>query len=403
VSGLSAGTTYYYQVIGSNSLGTTYGSVQSFSTLSPPTYTSLTPTSGSTAGGTSVTITGTNLSSATSVTFGGSAGTVTSNTSTQIIATTPSGTAGAKDVVITTAGGSATGTGAFTYVVPVPTYTSLTPTGGPVAGGTSVTITGTNLSSATSVTIGGSAATITSNTSTQIVVTTPASTAGAKDVAITTAGGTATGTGAFTYAAAPTYTSLTPSSGTSSGGTSVTITGTNLSNATSVTIGGAAATITNNTATQIIVTTPAGTIGAQNVVITTVGGTATGTGAFTYSGINWTKVYETTQPYRTSGSYVYTTGFGLGTSDAARTLINAGRTFNRVRYVMTATYGITEYKVDVYFNKWSGGGTPSSATPTIDKLAFPALISDAVQTNVSNCVIESDWPGVTNVASFWRQ
>ena len=399
VTGLSAGTTYYYQVIGSNSLGTTYGSVQSFQTLSPPTFTSLTPTSGSTAGGTSVTITGTNLSNATSVTIGGTTATVTSNTSTQIVVTAPSGTAGAKDVVITTAGGTVTGTGSFTYVIPTPTYTSLTPTSGPIAGGTSVTITGTNLSSATSVTIGGSAATITSNTSTQIVVTSPSGTAGAKDVVVTTAGGSATGSGAFTLVSAPTYSSLSPSSGTSSGGTSVTIAGTNLSNPTSVTIGGAAATIISNNSTQIVVTAPAGTIGAKDVVITTAGGTATGTGAFTYSGINWTKIYETTQPYRNSNtSYAYTTGYGLGASDAAQTLITAGRIFNKVRYVMTATRDGVEYSVDVYFDKWSTRTNPSSVDSTIDKLAIPTF-GNAVQTNVSNCVIASDWPGVTNLSS----
>ena len=114
---------------------------------------------------------------------------------------------------------------------------------------------------------------------------------------------------------------------------------------------------------------------------------------------NWSLIYQTTQPFRTSGAYVYTSGYGLGNTDAAKTLMDAGRTFNKVRYRMEATYNGTAYYADVSFDKWSGGGTPSSVTPTIDKLAIPGSIADAVQTNVTGCVIDSNWPGFTNVAS----
>lgn len=82
---------------------------------------------------------------------------------------------------------------------------------------------------------------------------------------------------------APTLTSVSPSQGPASGGTTVTITGTNLTGATSVTIGGTAATgITVNSATSITATTPAHAAGAADVVVTTPGGTATLVGAFTY-------------------------------------------------------------------------------------------------------------------------
>jgi uncharacterized repeat protein (TIGR02543 family) len=114
---------------------------------------------------------------------------------------------------------------------------------------------------------------------------------------------------------------------------------------------------------------------------------------------NWSLIYQTTQPNRTSGAYVYTPGYGLGATDAAKTLMNANRTFNKIRYRMEATYNGTLYYADVYFDKWSGGGTPSSVTPTIDKLAIPASLADAVQTNVTGCVIESNWPGFQGVAS----
>ena len=82
---------------------------------------------------------------------------------------------------------------------PPPTITSLSVTTGLAAGGTSTVITGTNLSSASSVTVGGSTASIISNTSTDITITTPVGTDGTKDVVVTTAGGLVTSVGAFTY------------------------------------------------------------------------------------------------------------------------------------------------------------------------------------------------------------
>ena len=66
---------------------------------------------------------------------------------------------------------------------------AISPGSGPAAGGTTVTITGTDLASATAVKFGGVAATISSDTATQIVATSPAGT-GTVDVTVTTAGGT---------------------------------------------------------------------------------------------------------------------------------------------------------------------------------------------------------------------
>ena len=146
-----------------------------------PTFSNILPTSGTTAGGTSVTITGTGFTGATSVTFGGTAATsftVVSNTS--ITATTPAGTAGAASIVITTPGGTATGT--YTYTASAPSFTSVSPTSGTTAGGTSVTITGTGFTGATAVTFGTTPATsFTVNSATSITATTPAGTAGAAE------------------------------------------------------------------------------------------------------------------------------------------------------------------------------------------------------------------------------
>jgi hypothetical protein len=83
----------------------------------------------------------------------------------------------------------------------------------------------------------------------------------------------------------PSITSISPSSGSITGGTSVTITGSNLYGPgpnTTVAVGGQNATVTNTTAQTITVTTPAGTAGAQNVTVTNGLGTTTIPGGFTY-------------------------------------------------------------------------------------------------------------------------
>jgi hypothetical protein len=256
------------------------------STSTAPTITSLNIISGSTAGGTVVTLTGTNLTGTASVTFGGVAGTaLTVNSDTSITVTTPAGTAGAKDVVVTTPSGSVTSAGGYTYVVPAPTISSISPVSGSTAGNTSITITGADFTGATEVTFGGVAGTgLTINSDTSITVTTPAGSAGAKNVVVTTPGGSVTSTGGYTYVVpAPTISSISPSSGSTTGNTSITITGTNFTGATTVTFDGVAGTgLTINSGTSITVTTPAGTAGAKNVVVTTPGGSVTATGGYTY-------------------------------------------------------------------------------------------------------------------------
>ncbi len=85
-----------------------------------------------------------------------------------------------------------------------------------------------------------------------------------------------------------TFTSITPVTGPTIGGTAFTIVGTNFTSASTVTIGGAAATGLSETAgTSITGTTPAGAVGAADVVITDpTNGSVTGAGAFTYSTVN---------------------------------------------------------------------------------------------------------------------
>ena len=85
--------------------------------VSEPTISAVTPNTGATTGGTAITITGTNLTSTSSVQVGsGYATSVVVVNDTTVTAVTPAGTAGAMNVYVTTAGGTTTLVGAFTYV-----------------------------------------------------------------------------------------------------------------------------------------------------------------------------------------------------------------------------------------------------------------------------------------------
>ena len=112
------------------------GAVSDSATLSipptppPPTVTAITPTSGSTAGGTSVTITGTGFVAGATVSIGGSAATnVNVTNDTTITCTTPSGTAGATGVLVTTTGGTNAVNSLYTYYVPERTILTTGATG----------------------------------------------------------------------------------------------------------------------------------------------------------------------------------------------------------------------------------------------------------------------------------
>ena len=160
-------------------------------------------------------------------------------------------------------------------MAPAPAVTGVSPTHGPLAGGNTITVTGTNLSGVTAVTIGGNPATIVgSPTSTTLTVTAPSSTAvGATTLLVTAPGGTDTGT--YTYDPLPALTGLTPSSGTSQGGTTVTLTGSNFTGATSVRFGatsGTALSVVNDS--TITVHSPAHTAGLVDVTMVGPSGTS---------------------------------------------------------------------------------------------------------------------------------
>jgi IPT/TIG domain len=259
----------------------------------PPTVSSVSPSGGTVAGGTSVVITGTNFTGATGVTFGGVAATVVSVSATSITATTPAHAAGAVNVSVTTPAGTGTGGNLFTYGASLPTVTSIAPTSGTTLGGTLVTITGTGFSGTPLVTINGIAAgNVIVTSPTTLTAVTPAGTGTSDPVIVTTSVGPSIAAPIYSYVAptgstpsAPTVSpgGVNPNSGPTSGGTVITITGTNLTGATAVLVGGNAATgVHVVSSTTITATTPPGTLGSKDVVVTTPGGSVTAAGAFQY-------------------------------------------------------------------------------------------------------------------------
>ena len=169
-----------------------------------PTVTSVSPSSGSTVGGTSVTITGTDFIGVTAVDFGssGAATSVTVISSTSITATVPAGSVGMVDVTVTASGTtSATNVGdQYSYVaVLAPVVTGVSPSFGSGKGGSTVTVTGANLLNASGVFFGSTPGVIQLDASGTSLVATTAPGTGTVDVTVTTPGGNSVKTAADRY------------------------------------------------------------------------------------------------------------------------------------------------------------------------------------------------------------
>jgi hypothetical protein len=290
-TGLQAGATYYFRVVAYNTSGQSSTPSAQVSHTVPgtpstpaPTLTSVSPTSGPTAGGTTITLTGTNFVSGATVRVGGAAATSVSVASaTRITARTPVGTAGARDVVVTNPSGqAATRAGAFTYTGAASatlTATSVSPGTGPTGGGTAITVNGTGFVSGAAILIGGTPATaVAFVSSTQLTARTPAKPAGGYSVQVRNPNGqTANTPVGFLYSgtstppppsATPTADAVSPRSGPTTGGTLITVTGSNFVSGATIKIGGVAATgVTFVSSTRLTARTPARAAGGYPVQV----------------------------------------------------------------------------------------------------------------------------------------
>jgi hypothetical protein len=253
-----------------------------------PSVTGVSPDVGPVAGGTTVTVTGTGFTGATAVLFGQTAATAfTVNSGTQITATAPAEPAGGESITVITPIAESLFSPASTYVYETaPVVQAFQPNSGSTAGGNRVAIIGTGFTGATAVSFGSTpAASFTVLVDGEIFATAPAHAPGAVSISVTTPGGTGTTQTQYTYIApAPTVTGVSPDSGPTAGGTTVTVTGTGFTGASTVSFGSNPATrFTVNSDTSITATAPAGAAGTVDVTVTTQGSTSAGSAADEYT------------------------------------------------------------------------------------------------------------------------
>ena len=266
-----------------------------------PSISSFDPWYSNVSGGAEITILGSNFAPGATVNFGSAAATNVSVINSNIITakTSPYLAEGYVNVTVTNPSGKAVIAGSFFYSNS-PTLSTIVPDSGPIAGGTIIQVTGSSLflvDPSTSVKLNGVSVPVNSYSNTFFSITVPAHSSGPVDLSVSTLGGTVDKIGAFTYLNPPTINSVSPTTGTTAGGTNVTISGSNLANPNSVTFGGVAGTIISSNSNQIVVATPARSAGSVAVVVTTAGGSVT-------AGVNYTYV----APIVTTGNRQSTNG-----------------------------------------------------------------------------------------------
>jgi hypothetical protein len=256
-----------------------------------PTITSINPAQGNQETTFDIIIAGTNLTGASEVRLG--TGIVVNSftilSSDQIaanISLAASAEIGARDVSVTTPGGSFSLPNSFTVKQALPTITSISPDNGSQGATLNITIRGTNLTGTSEVRFGTGIAvnsfTVLSSKQLAVNITIVAgATIGARDVSVTTPGGSFALPNSFMVnQGLPTITSISPNQGSQGATLDVIISGSNFDGATSVSFG-AGVTIksfTNLSPTQLrvnVMIDAKAITGVRDVSVTTPGGSST--------------------------------------------------------------------------------------------------------------------------------
>lgn len=337
-----------------------------------PNVSTITPAYGPAAGGTTgIIISGNNFGTDKAnvkVYFGDNQADITAVADDKITVTSPPGIAGtsANIKVITLGGEPVAAINQFAYYDPdaVPIITSVTPSYGKINTETPVEIVGSNFIPGALTTVKfGNAGSVTGTVvdSTHVIATSPAySIAETLDVTVTTLGGTSREVPAdkFTYYGVPTVGTISPVSGSTVGGTTVTIDGSNFSAVianVAVYFGDNQADVTAVADNKITVISPPGDAGQVDVKVTTPGGeSVTAKNKFTYipppTVIAITQnVGSTIQSIR---NYTITgTGFIPGSGFGVELVGSSGATINVTAVSVTkitCTIDLSSAKVGVY-------------------------------------------------------
>jgi hypothetical protein len=246
----------------------------------------------------------------------------------------------------------------------------------------SVIVTGTGFTGASAVDFGSTAATsFTVNSFTQLTAVSPAGGAGTVDVTVTTLSGTSAISAAdqFTYEAAPTVSAVSPSGGPTGGGTRVTLTGTNLIGASAVDFGPSAATnFIVGSATQLTVTSPAGTVGTVDIIVISPAGTSTSSAAdeFTYDLVPTVSAVSPLSGPLAEGTTVTLTGTGFsgvegvsfGSDSATNYIVNSATQLTAIAPAEPA--GLVEVTVTT-----AAGTSPTSPADEFAYQGMPSISS----------------------------
>lgn len=248
-----------------------------------PVITLISPNSGSTAGGTVLTISGTGFSAS------GNTATVDGEPChigmgdedvSSIRCTLPEGGGATNPVQVEDSLGELSNTVNFSYLAP--SISMISPISGPASGGTVITITGSNFGASPSVTVNGNNCPLGVHGHTSLECTAPAG-SGSNVPVFVSFEGQLGGPAFFSYVPAPAVASLVPSSGATSGGIPLTINGSNFAaSGNSATVGGNTCSITSEGVASIVCTLPEGT-GADRQVQVTTGGQPSNTLLFDYN------------------------------------------------------------------------------------------------------------------------
>ncbi len=369
--------------------------------LAPPTLTSISPNNGVQGQNAAVTLTGTNFVAGATIGVSGAGITVSSTTVvsvTQITATlaiAANAATGAQNVTVTTSGGIS-GAQAFTVNLAPPTMTSISPNNGVQGQGVPVTLTGTNFVAGATISVSGTGITVSNTTvvsATQITATlTIAANAatGARNITVTSSGSLTTAV-TFTVNPAvgspPTLTSISPNSGVQGQGVPVTLTGMNFVSGATIGVSGAGITVSNTTVVSTTQITATFTVaanaatGAQNITVTTAGGTSspqiftvnlllppTLTSISPNNGVQGQGVPVTlTGTHFITGATIGLSGLGITVSNT--TVVSATQITATFTIAANAATGAQNITVT------TSGGTSSPQTFTVNLLLPPTLTS----------------------------
>lgn len=322
---------------------------------SPPlAISSVGPSTGPTAGGTTVTVSGTGFTHSASVMFGGAAApAVAYINSTELQVTTPAHTGGTVTVAVieNPHHQSASLAGGFTYAAPSSTaldISGVSPSQGPTSGGTVVTVNGTGFQTGAAVKFGSVLSTaVTVASSTQISAMSPSENVGTVGLTVTDPDSQSTSMpSAFTYTSGPSVTSVSPNTGPVTGGTTVTIMGSGFQSGASVAFGGILATSVNFvSSTEVQAVTPSSPAGT--VIITVANSDSqTGTLASAFTFYHTVSLSWTASASAVSGYNIYRSSTSGGPYTRLNSTLLSGTTFTDNNAQAGQTYFYVTTAVD---------------------------------------------------------